>query len=149
MSSKTAHRLDPLSPEARSAQMARVRGKETRPELRVRRIVRAVGLPARYNVPALPGCPDVTLYRDRVAVFVHGCFWHRHQGCSRSTMPVAHAAYWSAKFARNMARDRQNAKRLRALGWSVWTIWECQTTQPEAIERRFRTLVSNPARQGS
>ena len=112
---------------ARSALMRRVRGRNTAPERAVRRTAHALGYRFRLHRRDLPGTPDLIFPRLRKAVFVHGCFWHRHAGCSRTTTPRTRAAYWRDKFERNVERDRRNAAALQALGWEVLVVWECET----------------------
>ena len=112
---------------ARSALMGRVRGKDTVPEHAVRRAVHSLGYRFRLHRRDLPGTPDLTFPRLRKVVFVHGCFWHRHAGCSRTTTPRTRAAYWREKFEQNVERDRRNAAALRALDWEVLVVWECET----------------------
>lgn len=111
----------------RSVLMGRVRGKDTKPEHAVRRAAHSLGYRFRLHRRDLPGTPDLTFPRLRKAVFVHGCFWHRHAGCSRTTTPKTRAAYWRDKFQQNVERDRRNAAALRALGWEVLVVWECET----------------------
>ena len=112
---------------ARSELMRRVRGKNTTPERAVRRVAHALGYRFRLHRRDLPGTPDLVFPRLRRAIFVHGCFWHRHEGCARTTTPKTRAAYWREKFEQNMHRDRRNLAALRRLGWSVLVVWECQT----------------------
>jgi DNA mismatch endonuclease (patch repair protein) len=103
------------------------RATETKPEVRLREAIWAAGLRGyRKNVRALPGSPDVVFGPSKVCVFVHGCFWHGCKRCSRNLTPRKNAAYWKAKIARNRARDRRNEAALRADGWAVLTIWECE-----------------------
>ena len=112
---------------ARSELMRRVRGKDTTPERAVRRVAHALGYRFRLHRRDLPGTPDLVFPRLRRAIFVHGCFWHRHEGCARTTTPKTRAAYWREKFEQNIRRDRRNLAALRRLGWSVLVVWECQT----------------------
>ncbi len=126
---------DRLSASQRSALMARIRGKDTKPELAVRSILHAAGFRFRLHAKQLPGRPDLVLPKHRAVVFVHGCFWHRHGRCrdGRST-PSSNQAYWGPKFERNVARDRRVKQALRRRGWRVITVWECQVKRdPEAI----------------
>jgi DNA mismatch endonuclease (patch repair protein) len=125
---------DTFTPAERSEIMRRVRGVDTNPEVRARCILHAAGFRYRLHVAALPGKPDIVLPRFRLAVFIHGCFWHWH-GCKRSRMPAANRAYWEKKIARNVARDKRHAKDLRAAGWRRRVIWEC------ALERGMARLL--------
>ena len=126
---------------ARSELMRRVRGKNTTPERAVRRVAHALGYRFRLHRRDLPGTPDLVFPRLRRAIFVHGCFWHRHEGCPRTTTPKTRAEYWREKFEQNMRRDRRNLAALRRLGWSVLVVWECQTfEQTELLARLSRFL---------
>ncbi len=106
--------------------MRRVKGRDTKPELAVRRILRAAGVGYRLGGAGLPGRPDVVMKGRRVALFVHGCFWHGHDCARGARQPKANAAYWRAKIDRNRARDARNAAALDAAGWRVLTVWECE-----------------------
>jgi DNA mismatch endonuclease (patch repair protein) len=134
---------DVFTPEKRSAVMAAIRGGDTGPELKVRSIVHNLGYRFRLRVRELPGSPDLVLPRLRTVIFVHGCFWHRHEGCRHATTPSTRRSYWQDKFAANMARDRRVVRRLRRLGWSVLTVWECQLRQPQRVRRRLARLLAN------
>lgn len=112
----------------RSAVMAAIKGRDTKPELALRKALHARGLRYRLHVASLPGRPDIVLKRHRAAILVHGCFWHRHQGCKLASTPQDNGAYWQAKFERNMARDVRDAAALTALGWRVAVVWECSLT---------------------
>ena len=122
--------VDPFSPERRSYAMSRVPSQHTSPEIRVRRVAHRLGLRFRLHRRDLPGTPDLVFPRFRIALFVHGCFWHQHPGCRRSKAPKSRVEYWQAKFSRNFERDRQVADRLRAAGWRVEVVWECETKNP-------------------
>lgn len=106
--------------------MSRFRAKDTRPELLVRRALHARGYRFRLHRRDLPGTPDIVLPRHRIAVFVHGCFWHHHQGCRDGRIPGSRADFWRAKFAANGERDHRASVALAALGWRVAVIWECE-----------------------
>jgi len=142
---------DIMSPEQRSERMSRVRGKDTLPELVVRKAVHALGFRFRLHAKSLPGRPDLVLPRHRKAVLVHGCFWHRHGVCRRATTPTSNAVFWARKFADNVRRDAANLAALRAAGWRVLVVWECETKDGARLEktlRRFlgrRVPVSRPA----
>ena len=127
---------------ARSALMARVRQHGTAAELAVRRALRAAGIRFRTNAKHLPGRPDVYLPSPRIAIFVHGCFWHRHAGCSATTTPKTNVKYWSAKFADNLERDRSKARALRKLGYRVMVVWECQTRRREGLDKAVRRVTA-------
>jgi DNA mismatch endonuclease (patch repair protein) len=132
-------RLTPPSP-ARSRIMAAIRGTDTAPELLVRSLLHRQGLRFRLHVRGLPGRPDIVLPRHRTVVLVHGCFWHRHLGCPRSSLPATNRAWWVAKLRRNRARDRRTLAALRAHGWRVIVVWECQlgATRGTAAQRAMR-----------
>jgi len=125
----------------RSALMRRVRGTDTTPERVVRRAAHSLGYRFRLHRRDLPGTPDLAFPRRRKVIFVHGCFWHRHPGCSRTTTPATRADYWREKFEQNVARDRRNIAALQALGWEVLVVWECETfDRTSLLERLSRFL---------
>lgn len=134
--------VDKLDPVRRSANMARVRGKDTGPELRVRRIAHRMGLRFRLHRKDLPGKPDLVFPKHRLAVFVHGCFWHRHPGCSRASMPSTRVDFWEAKFAANVERDARQVAALEAQGWRVLVLWECRLKDEALIEAALKEAVS-------
>ena len=134
-------RIDPLSPEARSAQMRRVRSKDTGPELVVRRLVHSMGYRFRLHSKTLPGHPDLVFAGRRKVIFVHGCFWHRHEGCPRCRMPKSRVDFWRPKLEGNQKRDQANQLRLRELGWDYLVIWECQLKDVAALAARIREFL--------
>jgi DNA mismatch endonuclease (patch repair protein) len=127
---------DRLSPEARSANMSKVGNKNTKPELLVRRILHRAGYRFRLHRSDLPGSPDVVLPRWRTAVFVHGCFWHGHEGCRRSKLPSTRTDFWQTKVERNQERDGIAKKGLERLGYKVVTLWECELKNEAGILER-------------
>lgn len=139
-------RVKPSSTAASQRMMA-VRQKNTSPESEIRRELRSLGFQIRCNGPDLPGTPDIVFPDVRVAIFVHGCFWHRHKGCPRATTPKANRAFWTSKFDDNVRRDGRVSRRLRSAGWRVFVIWECQVKK-DAIrqaERVCRLLLTIPS----
>lgn len=133
---------DTLTPQARSRLMSRVRAKNTGPELHVRRALWADGFRYRLHVKDLPGKPDLVLSKYRLAVFVHGCFWHQH-GCKRSRRPASNQDYWNSKLDENINRDARNRKGLEDRGWTVTTIWECRLDDDtESLLAQLRNLRS-------
>lgn len=132
---------DKLDPERRSANMARVRGKDTGPEMRVRRIAHRMGLRYRLHRSDLPGRPDLVFPRHRLAVFVHGCFWHRHPGCGRASTPATRTDFWRAKFDGSVERDQRQQAALEASGWRVLILWECELKDEGRVEDRLRAAV--------
>ena len=117
-----------------SERMARVRQRNTSPELAVRSCLHRLGYRFRLHCRDLPGTPDIVLPKHRKAIFVHGCFWHRHPGCKRSTTPKTRTQFWMEKFKATVKRDRRNLAALQASGWEPLVIWECQTAQQSALE---------------
>lgn len=133
-----------LTKERRSANMARIRSKDTGPEMVVRRIVWGLGLRYRIHRSDLPGKPDLVFAGCRKIIFVHGCFWHRHYCREGCRTPKSNVAYWSMKISKNVLRDRHHRRHLRKLGWRVLVIWECEThprrrTELVAKLRRYLT----------
>lgn len=133
---------DVFSPEKRSAVMRRVKGKDTSPELKVRKALTRLGARYRLNRKDLPGTPDIVLPGRKLAIFVHGCFWHGHDCARGSRVPKANRDYWLAKVGRNKARDERTAVDLATLGWRVETIWECDLKDGVALERRLAALLA-------
>lgn len=117
---------DIVSPAVRSRMMSGIRGKDTWPELRVRRFLHSHGFRYRLHDRRLPGTPDIVLPRYGTVVFVHGCFWHQHPGCRLAAQPATNAAFWADKLAANVARDRQQVAELVARRWRVEVVWECE-----------------------
>jgi len=126
--------MDVVAPEIRSRMMSGIRGKNTKPEIIVRKMLHATGFRFRLHRTDLPGAPDILLPRRRVAIFVHGCFWHMHEGCKYAKLPSSNERFWREKLARNAERDSQAIFRLAAAGWRVLTIWECSTREREALD---------------
>lgn len=138
---------DVYSPEKRSAVMRRVKGRDTTPELKVRRALTALGARYRLNRKDLPGSPDVVMPGRRLAIFVHGCFWHGHDCARGSRVPKANREYWTAKVARNVARDQRAAQALLDQGWRVETIWECDLKDAAALNTRLENLLAQAPRR--
>jgi DNA mismatch endonuclease, patch repair protein len=133
----------PVTPE-RAALMARIRTAHTKPEQVVRRWLHAQGFRFRLHSKKLPGTPDLILPRHRLAVFVHGCFWHNHPGCPRATLPKTRRDFWKKKLDRNATRDREAEQALVSLGWRVVIVWECETRQEHTLRRSFRPYLPLP-----
>jgi DNA mismatch endonuclease (patch repair protein) len=129
---------------ARSAQMALVKSKDTAPELRVRQALHAAGLRYRIHDSRLPGKPDLVFPSRRTVLFVHGCFWHQHQGCSRCRTPKSRLDFWVPKLQQNVKRDQKNRAALRRLGWKVIAVWECQTESKLALVRLATKIYKLP-----
>ena len=126
----------------RSAVMARVKSQGTQPEQLIRRVLTDLGARYRLHRKDLPGSPDVVMPGRRLAIFVHGCFWHGHDCARGARVPKANRDYWLAKVARNTARDRRNVDDLAAMDWRVETIWECELKDAAALRERLRALLS-------
>lgn len=126
---------DVLTPEQRRLNMSRVRGRDTVPEMRVRRGLHQLGFRYRVHAKELPGRPDLVLPRYRTAVLVHGCFWHGH-GCRMTKMPVTRAEFWQQKIEGNIARDKTAIEGLRKTGWRTLVIWECALRGPTRLEEQ-------------
>lgn len=134
---------DIVSRKTRSRMMASVRQANTKPEVAVRKLIHKLGFRFRLHRRDLPGSPDIVLPRHRKVIFVHGCFWHRH-GCRRTTTPATNFEFWQAKFEANEKRDRTACRRLKALGWEVLIVWECQTKRPEWLQAKVQRFLDSP-----
>ncbi len=132
---------DVFSPETRSAVMRRVRGRDTGPELTVRRLLTRLGARYRLHRRDLPGSPDVVMSGRRIAMFVHGCFWHGHDCPRGARKPKNNAGYWSDKLNRNRQRDARAEAALIDLGWRPEVVWECELKNSTALEQRLRRLL--------
>lgn len=135
--------VDSLSKAERSVRMARIRGKDTKPELLLRRALHALGLRYRLHGKGLPGRPDLVFPRHRAVVFVHGCFWHRHDGCKVASTPKSNTEFWEAKFARNVERDADHVSDLEAQDWRVFVVWECELTGKGKAAAYARNLATS------
>lgn len=129
--------VDILSPEMRSAFMARIRGVDTQPELIVRKLLHGMGYRYKLHYSKLPGRPDIAFPSRRKVVFVHGCFWHSHERCEFARVPKTRPDYWQAKFKKNKERDKLALKKLAVLDWSVLTVWECEVEDLKLLKRRL------------
>jgi len=130
---------DSLSTEKRSWNMSRIKCKDTKIELAVRRYLHANGFRFRINVRYLPGKPDVVLKKYNTAIFIHGCFWHRHPGCKDATSPKTRIEFWESKFQANIKNDINHTEALHQMGWRVIVLWECQIESQ--FEKTMRELV--------
>ena len=132
---------DTLTPMHRSRLMGRIRGKETKPEKRVRTLLHRLGFRFRKNVKSLPGTPDIVLAKYKTVIFVHGCFWHQHEGCRKARRPTSNSEFWNKKFDANIGRDCRNLGELEKLGWKTLVIWQCELMELERIQRRLVTFL--------
>jgi len=126
--------------------MARIRSQDTRPEVTVRRLLHSLGYRYRLHRRDLPGSPDICFPSRKKVVFVHGCFWHRHDGCARTTTPKTRTSYWEDKFRKNVVRDRRNLLDLVALGWDAMVVWECETRDLERLAARLARFLDGNTR---
>jgi DNA mismatch endonuclease (patch repair protein) len=134
--------VDKLTPERRSANMSRIRSRDTSPEMIVRRLVHGMGYRFRLHVATLPGKPDIVLPRIKRVIEVQGCFWHQHPGCIDSHIPKSRLDYWEPKLARNQQRDKDNKRKLCDLGWRVCVVWECETKRRERLAKRLTRFLN-------
>jgi DNA mismatch endonuclease (patch repair protein) len=134
-----SRRMDTLSQSERSARMGMIRAKDTAPEMVVRSFVHKLGFRYRLHVANLPGRPDLVFASRQKVIFVHGCFWHRHNHCHLARLPKSRPEFWLPKLARNKERDASNRRALTRLGWSSMVIWECELLDP--IRVMIKTIV--------
>lgn len=132
--------MDRISPEQRSAVMAKIKSANTRPEMRVRSSLHRLGYRFRLHRRDLPGNPDIVFSSSRKVIFVHGCFWHRHTCYDGKKVPKSRRKYWVPKLSRNAERDRESRRALQARGWRVLVVWECQT-RGDKLPRLLKKLV--------
>jgi DNA mismatch endonuclease (patch repair protein) len=133
--------VDTLTSERRSDNMRRIKATDTSPELKVRRLVHAMGFRYRLHVPTLPGKPDLVFPRLKKIIEVRGCFWHQHGQCVDSHVPLSRRSYWGPKLARNKQRDRENQRRLRKLGWDLLVLWECVLNNDTDVKDRIQSFL--------
>lgn len=132
---------DRVSPIQRSENMRRIKGKDTTPEMVVRRLIHSMGYRFRLHGKDLPGKPDLVFRPRRKAIFVHGCFWHQHAGCRDGRPPTSNTTYWAAKLERNLTRDERARADLEACGWAVYVIWECETHDRAQLCERLAAFL--------
>jgi len=135
--------MDNLSKDKRSWNMGRITGKDTKPELTVRRMLYGLGYRFRLHRKDLPGRPDIVLTKYRTVIQVHGCFWHQHEGCADGSRPKTNTSFWHVKLKGNVERDDRNTRLLEGLGWNVEVIWECETARLENLLKRINNVLEN------
>lgn len=133
--------VDTVDAVTRSAIMSRVRAKDSRPEMTVRKMVFGAGYRYRLHGAKLPGKPDLVFASRKKVIFVHGCFWHRHDGCSLARIPKSRIEFWTSKLEGNRERDTRNLAALREMGWETMVVWECELGNPEALLDRIRDFL--------
>jgi DNA mismatch endonuclease (patch repair protein) len=136
---------DIFSKKKRSQIMSLISGKETKPEIMVRKYLFGQGFRYRKNVASLPGKPDIVLLKYKTVVFVHGCFWHGHKNCNKARLPASNAKFWEAKIQRNIERDAMQIKELRKAHWKVITIWECDLKTKKIFESTMKRFMKKIA----
>ncbi|HTU09726.1 MAG TPA: DNA mismatch endonuclease Vsr [Allosphingosinicella sp.] len=141
--------MDTLTSVERSARMARVRGKDSKPEMLVRRLVHAMGFRYRLHDRRLPGSPDLVFPRLRKVIFVHGCFWHRHEDihCKLARWPKSRLDFWRPKLQGNRERDLRHQAELEKLGWRIFVVWECRMRDKEQLENELREFLTEGSQQ--
>ena len=133
--------MDTLTPKQRSERMSRIRGKDMRPELTVRRITHGMGYRYRLHVRTLPGNPDLVFRPRRKVIFVHGCFWHRHEGCKLARLPKTRLEFWLPKLESNKQRDMAKQAQLHESGWEVLVIWECWLSDTAFVQSEIKDFL--------
>ncbi len=139
-------KVDECKKMTRSETMARVKSRNTGPEMTVRRALFADGLRYKVNSAKLPGTPDIVLTSRRTAVFIHGCFWHQHPGCKRASFPLTNVAYWTRKFNRNLQRDAEVKAALIAENWHLVVLWECEIKNVEKLRNIVEEIKQLPVK---
>lgn len=137
--------MDSLSPEQRARTMSRIKGRNTGPELLVRKLLHRMGFRFRLHARELPGTPDIVLPKYRAVIFVNGCFWHGHEGCPRATIPETRRDFWIKKITSAKERDRKAEAALTATGWRVLTLWQCELKNTAALEEHLRAFLGGTA----
>ena len=133
--------MDTISKEHRSWNMSRIKGKNTKPEIVVRKLLHSIGYRFRLHRKDLPGKPDIVLPKYKTVIFVNGCFWHRHEGCKYSSNPKTNVSYWEKKFAARKIRDIKIYEELKKNGWKVIIIWECEIGYEESIKKILENIL--------
>jgi DNA mismatch endonuclease (patch repair protein) len=133
---------DIVAPGKRSLMMANIQGKNTKPELTVRKILFSQGFRYRLHRRDLPGVPDIVFPKKKIALFIHGCFWHQHSKCKFAKFPSSNTEFWREKLSKNIERDRKNVNSLIAQGWRVLTIWECETKNLSRLVSLEKELIT-------
>jgi len=133
---------DTFTPEERSRIMAKVQSKNTTVELKVRSLLHCLGYRYRLHAKSLPGKPDIVFPRRRKVIFVHGCFWHQHEGCERAKRPTSNTDYWNKKLDRNIARDQTNLFTLHEQGWDVLIVWECEAKRLSTLAEKLTKFLA-------
>lgn len=134
---------DIMTPEQRHRCMAAIKGKDTKPEMIVRQYLHSLGFRYGLHNKKLPGSPDLVLRKYKTVIFIHGCFWHGHEGCKYYRLPKSNESFWSEKISRNQSRDNKSREQLEKKGWNVLTVWECELKNKEKRERTLRKLVES------
>lgn len=134
--------MDTLSRSERSERMARIRGRDTKPELLVRRLVHRCGFRYRLHHKMLPGKPDLVFASRKKVIFVNGCFWHRHLGCALARLPKSRIEFWMPKLTENRKRDLRNIRSLSRLGWKTHVVWECELHDTSRLEQKIRRFLN-------
>ena len=140
--------MDTLTPEQRSINMSKIRSKDSKPEITVRKMLFKEGFRFRIHDKKLPGKPDIVLKKYKTVIFVHGCFWHQHENCKRANMPKSNIEYWAPKIERNVQRDKEHAETLKEKGWQVIVVWECELKNKnnEKLKKQLlEVLTGKPA----
>ncbi len=141
--------MDHVSTEKRSEIMRKIKSKDTTPEMTVRRLLHSMGHRYRLHRKELPGKPDIVFISKKKAIFVHGCFWHRHRGCKWTTTPKTRVFFWKNKFESNIERDRKAVEDLEASGWDVLIVWQCQTGDVESLKETLQGFLANESEKRS
>ena len=139
--------MDKITRQKRSWNMSRIRNKNTKPEIIVRKILHSMGYRFRLFRKDLPGRPDIVLPKYRTVIFVHGCYWHRHQGCKYAYTPKSNVEFWLKKFTDNTERDHNNHTELSRLGWQVGVIWECQTLDQNILVYNIAEILKKSSKK--
>lgn len=137
--------MDNHTPEQRKRNMSAVKGKNTKPEIAVRKLLHAKGFRFRLHCKDLPGKPDIVLPKYKTVIFVNGCFWHRHENCKYASMPSSNVDFWNAKFQENVTRDVIKARQLQEKGWRVIVIWTCEIKNEQALTEKLISALNQPS----
>lgn len=133
---------DNLTTEQRRKNMSAIKSRDTKPEIIVRSMLHRSGFRFRLHDKKLPGKPDIILPKYKTVIFVHGCFWHQHKGCKRSTIPKSNTDYWIPKLSGNVKRDVQHKADLKKAGWNVAVVWECETKDADKLEKKLKSIFA-------